>query len=559
MGKHTAKKSKGGERPEPRKALPFRTLAALLAVGVCAMGGMALLNGNATPNRDMQWYLKPGRVEVAAPPMGEGYTASAGDAGAQVSAPQAAAASVEAPAPQEPVTAEAPAQEGSLSEGAGSPEGEAEGADAPEAPVAQEASAETADAPELAVAEAAPQALEIAEAPAEEAQDTPTEDVPEAPVDAPAGPDPEETPDVPEDVPVDEPIEPADGAQTEPAEEIPDGPVTITVTATGDCTFGGQDGARGRRRFYQLAKEQGFDYFFEGVRDIFESDDLTLVNLEGPLTTVPRPAKKADFLFKGDPEFVKILTGSSVEQCNLANNHTLDYGTEGIKETAKVLADAGIGYSGFSEVAYTRIKGVRVALMGFTWWNGDRKKIPDAVAEVRKNCDLLIVSMHWGTEYEYGQSEFQKELAHRIIDAGADLLIGNHPHVFQGIERYKGKYIAYSLGNFCFAGNADPRDKRALIFQQKFSFLPASGIAQAGIADAGINIIPVFTSSTQDMNDFHPIVMDAENGAKTLKSVAGHSEGLTFEDTLWMEGNYMEKNGLIGGEDAAEGEQAVDG
>ena len=67
MGKHTAKKSKGGERPEPRKALPFRTLAALLAVGVCAMGGMALLNGNATPNRDMQWYLKPGRVEVAAP------------------------------------------------------------------------------------------------------------------------------------------------------------------------------------------------------------------------------------------------------------------------------------------------------------------------------------------------------------------------------------------------------------------------------------------------------------------------------------------------------------
>ena len=92
MGKHTAKKSKGGERPEPRKALPFRTLAALLAVGVCAMGGMALLNGNATPNRDMQGYLKPGRVEVAAPPMGEGYTASEGDAGAQVSAPQAAAA-----------------------------------------------------------------------------------------------------------------------------------------------------------------------------------------------------------------------------------------------------------------------------------------------------------------------------------------------------------------------------------------------------------------------------------------------------------------------------------
>ncbi len=551
MDRNTAKKRKPDERPEPRRTLRFRTLAALLAVGVCAMGGMALLNGNATPNRDMQWYLKPGRVEVAAPPMGEGYGTAGAKAAPKTPAPKAATGAVEAAATGEIETREAATGEiatAAAVSGEPATREAAPGEIATAAAVSGEpATGETAPG-EIATAAAAPEESVPEESAPEEvlAQEPATEEtVPEEEQAALAlASVAEDMPQAPEAVPVDAP---ADEAAVE--EAIPDGPVTITVTATGDCTFGGQEGARGRRRFYQLAKEQGFDYFFGGVRDIFEGDDLTLVNLEGPLTSVAHPAKKAEFLFKGAPEFVNILTGSSVEECNLANNHILDYGVDGLKETAKVLEDAGIGYSGFTEVRYTTIKGVRVGLMGFTWWSGDRKKIPDAVAEARKNCDLLIVSMHWGTEYEYGQSEPQQALAHTIIDAGADLLIGNHPHVFQGIERYKGKYIAYSLGNFCFGGNADPKDKRALIFQQKFSFNPGLGMAQAGIADAGINIIPVFTSSTNELNDFHPIVMDAENGAKTLKSVAGHSKGLSFEDTLWMEGNYMEKYGLIGGED----------
>ncbi len=538
MDRNTEKKGKTGKKPEPRRTLRFRTLAVLLAVGVCAMGGMALLNGNATPNRDMQWYLKPGRVEVAAPPMSGDYIASAVKGGAEAPAPKAAPEEIvtAAAVPGEPATREATPEDAV-------PEGAVPGEPATREAAPEDAVPEEAVPGEPATREAAPEDAVPEEAAPEEAASQPAPEEEQAALMLASA----TAEDMPEAVPADE--------EAASEEVVPDGPVTITVTAAGDCTFGGQDGARGRRRFYQLAKEQGFDYFFGGVRDIFEGDDLTLVNLEGPLTSVARPAKKAEFLFKGDPEFVKILTGSSVEECNLANNHILDYGVDGLKETAKVLEDAGIGYSGFTEVRYTKIKGVRVGLMGFTWWSGDRKKIPDAVAEARENCDLLIVSMHWGTEYEYGQSEPQKELAHRIIDAGADLLIGNHPHVFQGIERYKGKYIAYSLGNFCFGGNADPRDKRALIFQQKFSFNPALGMAQAGIADAGINIIPVFISSTNDLNDFHPIVMDAENGAKTLKSVAGHSEGLSFEDTLWMEGNYMERNGLIGAEDA----QTADG
>ena len=144
-----------------------------------------------------------------------------------------------------------------------------------------------------------------------------------------------------------------------------------------------------------------------------------------------------------------------------------------------------------------------------------------------------------------------------MIDAGADLVVGTHPHVFQGIEKYKGKYIVYSLGNFCFAGNANPADKRCIIFQQTFSFTPGMGIAQAGILDDGINIIPTFISSRSDLNDFQPTVMDAGNGGKLLKSIARHSKGFTFEDTAWMPDNYVVTNGLIG-VDSADGEAGAE-
>jgi len=528
MGKNVKKKHNSPEQPE-RRYLPVKTLAGLVAAGVVLILGMALLNGNAKPNRDMQWYMKTGTLDVAAPSLAEGY---------EVMEAEDAAAQPEAAAPAD-ASSQVEAADAVEVDGPSEPVGEAEGVDAQaETDKASDAGAEEAQA-EVEVAREATEADPEADA-AEGATADAAEDA---------------APNTGED------------AAAEEEEEIFDGPVTITVTAAGDCTFGGQDGAKGRRRFMQYAKDYGYDYFFDGVRSIFENDDLTLVNLEGPLTTVEKPAKKAQFLFHGDPEYVNILTGSSVEVCNVANNHSRDYGTEGLKETASVLDAAGVGYCGYSQVYYTRIKGVRVGAMGFTWWDYNIRDVAKAIAEARENCDLLIVSVHWGVEYEYDQSYKQEDAGRAMIDAGADLVIGTHPHVFQGIEKYKGKYIVYSLGNFCFAGNANPSDKRCLIFQQTFSFTPGLGIAQAGIMDEGINIIPAFISSRKDLNDFQPTVMDAENGAKLLKSVARHSKGFTFADTLWMKDNYMALNGLVasqadeGGEDAeaSEPEAAAEG
>ena len=322
------------------------------------------------------------------------------------------------------------------------------------------------------------------------------------------------------------------------------GTVRLKITAAGDCTFGGEIGSKGRRRFVDLANKEGYDYFFDGVRDVFENDDLTIVNLEGPLTNWDK-TNKHGFVFKGDPEYVNILTGSSVELCNLANNHTMDYGKNGLRDTVAVLEAAKVGYCGYSKTFSTTIKGVRVCALGFTWWDNDKKQIAQAIQNARANCDLLIVNIHWGIEGNTMQDHKQVTIGHAIIDAGADLVIGTHPHVYQGIEKYKGKYIVYSLGNFCFAGNANPDDKRCLIFQQTFSFNPGMGIARANILDAGINIIPASISSVEDKNDFVPTVLPAEAGAALLREVAECSTHFSAGDTLWMKGNYLEANGLI--------------
>ena len=303
-------------------------------------------------------------------------------------------------------------------------------------------------------------------------------------------------------------------------------------------------GAKSYGRFLDYVGKYGYNYFFDGVRDVFEADDLTIINLEGPLTTEEKP-KSHGFVFKADPSCVQILTGSSVEVCNLANNHSKDYGMNGLKQTAQVLNDNGVGFCGYNVAYQETIKGVRVCVLGFTKWENNNEQIVEAVSAAREQCDLLIVNMHWGWEHTNQHCTDQTVTGHAIIDAGADLVLGTHPHVIQGIEKYKDKYIVYSLGNFCFAGNADPEDKRCILFQQKFSFVVGMNLSRAGCADAGINIIPATVSSTNAMNDFQPTILPAEQGAAVLKALASYSVNFKVKDTLWMKDNYLLANGLI--------------
>ena len=295
-------------------------------------------------------------------------------------------------------------------------------------------------------------------------------------------------------------------------------PVSITLTAVGDCTLGGDVKAVGYKRFREAVDKNGYEFFFKNVRDIFAEDDLTIINLEGPLTASTEMRPNRPFNFKGDPDYIKILEGNSIEVCNVANNHSQDFGTAGLLETADLLEKAGMGVSGYHVIDYEEVRGVTVGFVGLTEWEYKVADVTRIVSEARETCDLLIVSMHWGIESSYTETDLQKTLGHACVDAGADLVIGNHSHRVGGIEQYKGKYICYSLGNFCFGGHGNPDDKDAMIFRQRFDIT-----ADGEVQDGGIDVIPCSISSAKNSNNFQPTPLEGDGYTRVLKKVSKNS------------------------------------
>ena len=303
---------------------------------------------------------------------------------------------------------------------------------------------------------------------------------------------------------------------------------TITITAAGDCTLGGDYNSVAHERFDSYVEDKGYDYFLENVRYIFEADDITFVNLEGPLTTGTDKRSGRKFNFKGAPEYAQILSGSSVELAGLANNHALDFGKEGLTDTAESLEAVGLGYCGYTTAWRDNVNGFRVTCLSVTEWDYSISQLWDMVVAERANCDLLMVMIHWGEEREYDATDSQEEYGRALIDAGADLVLGSHSHVVGGIEEYKGKYIVYGLGNFCFGGNKNPGDKDCLIFQQTFA-LNYDG----GVSDAGISIIPCSVSSASDHNDYRPTPLAGTEAARVLRKIGRYSS-LDLDSVVWL-------------------------
>ena len=301
--------------------------------------------------------------------------------------------------------------------------------------------------------------------------------------------------------------------------------VQITVSLMGDCTLGTDENFAYDTSLNAYFLYQGADYFFENVRSILEADDLSIINMEGHLTE--STARNGElFAFKGDPEFVNILSGSSVEAANLANNHSHDYGEQSFTDTKKILEDAGISTFGYDDTAIVTVKGINVGLVGIYELHDHLERmqqLKDNIAKVKADgADLIIAIFHWGNERETVPDYNQMTLAHAAIDNGADMVIGHHPHVLQGIEEYRGKYIAYSLGNFCFGGNSAPSDMDTMIFQQTFTIRNGEVLA-----DQNINLIPCSISSEAGFNNYQPTPSEGSEAERIRQKIEERSEQIS--------------------------------
>lgn len=202
--------------------------------------------------------------------------------------------------------------------------------------------------------------------------------------------------------------------------------------------------------------------------------DVFMVNLEHPITTATQKVEKK-YNFKMSPAYGVILKDAGVTLVTSANNHIFDYGYEGIDDTMHYLDSLGIPFVGIGKnLAEARKpvilerKGKILGFLGYFGGGGEfaagknapgyapriTRYVVEDVERLRSQVDLVVVNFHWGTERASVPEDWQVRLARRTIDAGADVIIGHHPHVLQGVERYKGKIIAYSLGNFVFGGNS---------------------------------------------------------------------------------------------------------
>lgn len=244
---------------------------------------------------------------------------------------------------------------------------------------------------------------------------------------------------------------------------------TFTLVTTGDIGLV-------RDINYKIIQVKNPNYPFLNISNYLKEADLTITNLEGPLIN-NCPVILEGFTFCGEDENVKGLVFSGVDAANLANNHTTNYGIDGLDQTVEILNKNNILPFGLdNEIKYIGVNGNRIALIGFVElgdnWGGLNNATLENVSRLnqkaKENADVVIDAFHWGVEYTYKPSENQVLHAHTAVDNGADIVLGNHPHWIQPIEVYRNKIIIYAQGNTIFDQDWSQETREGVLY--KFLF-----------------------------------------------------------------------------------------
>lgn len=256
------------------------------------------------------------------------------------------------------------------------------------------------------------------------------------------------------------------------------GAEALVIQAVGDIMLAGP--------WVPQLRKLGYRHVFDGVASELAQGHLNVANLESPIAEGGKEFVDKQFRFRAEPAVAGALRSAEFHVVNLANNHTLDFGASALAETLLHLRRAGISWFGaggdlsaarkpmiFNIATPTRPAGRRVAFLGYSsvqpadfFATPQRAGVAPAqphfmvedVQLARRLADVVVVSLHWGAEAQSEVQAFQREWAHRLIDAGADVILGHHPHVLRGIEHYRDGLIFYSLGNFAFASRSTLAD-----------------------------------------------------------------------------------------------------
>lgn len=317
--------------------------------------------------------------------------------------------------------------------------------------------------------------------------------------------------------------------------------IEITISAVGDLTFGRNQKASYSGSFDEYYDDYGVDYFLQNVMDVFAADDCTIGNLEGVLTESTDIRESKEWNHKGRPEYVDILTRGSVEVVSLGNNHIMDYNEEGVKDTIDTLENAGVTYAisgvwGDKYGMYETEKGIKIGFVSVNeYYEGNTVYtfLEDGLKQLREQgADLVFALVHWGGDKTHIIENDQYTMGRWCVDQGYDLVLGCHPHVLQGIECYNGKYIVYSMGNFCYGGSKNPKEKDSMIFQQTFTFV--DGVLQENTTD--IRAIPCRLSGKTSKNDYSPVILDGDEAAETIQNLNSYSEefGIAFDNEGYL-------------------------
>ncbi len=297
-----------------------------------------------------------------------------------------------------------------------------------------------------------------------------------------SNPDSTVNPDNPDNPDINEDPNPVSPDPVNPDPVNPDGAnnALVTLDFVGDIMLGSKVGV--------LLEGNGYDYPYLHVKPYLEKADYAVANLETAVTERDA-AQEKQYVFKTSPMALPALKEAGIDLLNLANNHSMDYGLEGLFDTMNFLDEVGLNHMGAgndAHEAYTPhiadINGLKIAFLGFTGvvpdvsWKAEKNqpglaetynytRPVESITNAQEQADLVIVVAHWGTERQDTPNKMQIEMAHRYIDAGADLVVGSHAHVLQGFELYKGRWIAYGLGNFIFTSNSASATSKTAILE----------------------------------------------------------------------------------------------